>query len=70
MPDWKSVDVKCPFYHKEFPDRIICEGICEGALSNTTLFESKAKKIEHEKKHCNEKYDRCQIFSILLKKYN
>lgn len=70
MPDWKSVHVRCPFYHKEFPDRIVCEGVCEGTLSNTTLFENKIRKNEYEKVYCETGYDRCEIFKAIDKKYN
>ena len=45
----------CPFYHKESAERLICEGVCDGA-STMTLFPSSIIKARYQNRYCMLKY--------------
>ena len=69
MPNYVSVHVKCPFYHREFSDRILCEGLLNESSCNETYFKNAQAKIAHSKKHCRRDYTKCALYQTLEKKY-
>lgn len=63
---WIDKMVKCPFYRKTDPNRIVCEGLREG----TTIalnFESSVEKREYMRERCQgiEGCRYCPIHSLL-----
>ena len=48
---WEDKYVKCPFYRKSNPGRIVCEGFQEGSAINVT-FDDRGEKMRYMKKRC------------------
>ena len=46
-----------------------CEGITEDCFTRI-VFKSEEKKKEHEKIFCNACYKNCEIYRMLMKKYD
>ncbi len=67
--DWGTADVKCPFYKKEDPIRIVCEGISAKSVCHN-IFHTGKGKLNHKKRYCNtDNYKECILFQALLRKY-
>lgn len=64
-----QVDVRCPFF--KFDDgkrRITCEGLIED--SSLALIYHKKRDFETQiRTFCCEHYERCEIYRILMEKY-
>lgn len=61
---------KCPFYGKEAPLKVYCEGYCEG--NNIQLsFATKELMKEHKNRYCNDihGYRKCPLYHVVMKKY-
>lgn len=64
--DWKSVNVKCPFYIDEDAASIKCEGM----MPKSTLrqrFRNVRDKDFTKMVHCEKKYAQCPIYLMLMK---
>ena len=44
--------VKCPFYHTNNANKIVCEGICDGNTINL-VFESQTNRKDYMHRKCN-----------------
>ena len=67
---WEDKYVKCPFYRKTDPGRIVCEGFQEGSAINVT-FEDRGEKIRYMKKRCEsiEGCRQCPIHALIERMY-
>lgn len=64
----ESAYAKCPFYHKEAPQRVFCEGVVD--KSSLTLNFSDAEQCQDYRfRYCNAIYETCPVFEMLTKKY-
>ena len=69
MPtDFRSVYAKCPFYDTEDNNKITCEGIT-GESTLTIKFRKRAPKDHHAKYFCDDMYDKCMVYRMLMEKY-
>ena len=55
---WKAADVLCPFYMKDSPNVIECEGFLEGT-SEVLRFRHAEEKNKHMGIHCAGRFDKC-----------
>ena len=60
--------VKCPFYLRLSEQSITCEGITDNCVTKT-IFNSKKEKRKHRNIFCCNKYQNCEIYGMLEKKY-
>ncbi len=60
----------CPFYEKEFKKAICCEAVVAGASENAMYFASEAEKDEYVRKNCTKSEPNCEIYKMLIKKYD
>lgn len=60
--------VKCPFYISMDNKSITCEGITEDC-TNTIKFNKREEKEMHRRIFCVRKYENCEIYQMLEKKY-
>nr|DAO88783.1 MAG TPA: hypothetical protein [Caudoviricetes sp.] len=61
MPDsYTSSSVKCPYYIKDKPENIICEGFCDGTRINF-WFQSKTEMRSYMEKNCFHIHPDCPI---------
>jgi hypothetical protein len=62
--------VKCPYYHNNDANRIVCEGLCEGNTINL-VYESQADRKQYMKDVCNSilACRDCPIHILLDQKY-
>ena len=64
----ESAYAKCPFYHKESPQRVFCEGVVDN--SSLTLNFMNAKFCQDYRfAYCNNKYKDCPVHKMLMDKY-
>ena len=70
MGCWLDAEAVCPFFRKNDPNRIRCEGLEKHSTINL-VFEDTKKQKEYLREHCCdiEGYKRCHICEMLLKKY-
>ena len=59
--------VQCPFYKNESKNSIRCEGVISITCSNN--FNTSTEKKKHLEKHCCDKYEDCEIYKVVCKKY-
>lgn len=59
---------QCPFFISSGKTNVLCEGITDDCTINLK-FKSARKRTSHRKIFCNDKYQYCEIYSILIKKY-
>lgn len=69
MSDYKSCEIKCPFYLEKQNDnhRIKCEGPEKNTSIQVTFVGEKGWYLKY---FCSEKYEHCKIYKMLLEKYN
>lgn len=68
MSRCESADVVCPFYRRDTYLDIVCEGVTDHCLINVRFFNA-LKKDRHMSAFCCNKYKRCEVCQMLLKKY-
>ena len=61
---------KCPFYEKEYKEAICCEAVVSGASENVMYFASEAEKDDYVRKHCIQYEPNCELYKLLMKKYD
>ena len=64
----ESAYAKCPFYHKESPQRVFCEGVVDNS-SLTLNFADAQTCQDYRFKYCNDKYPDCPVNKMLMDKY-
>lgn len=60
--------IKCPFFEATATQSISCEGITDDCIIKL-LFVSAEKRDWHRKMFCNTNYKYCEIYNMLIKKY-
>lgn len=60
--------VKCPFYIAMDYKSITCEGITDDCICRTE-FKKPEKKEQQRRIFCSRKYENCEIYRMLEKKY-
>lgn len=63
-----DVEAKCPFFKYSGKQKIACEGITDDCTT-WLMFSSEQKRNLHRKIFCNARYQNCEIFIMLNKKY-
>lgn len=63
-----DVDAKCPFFKSSGKRKITCEGITDDCVTCLT-FVSQHKRNLHREVFCDARYKNCEIFKMLLEKY-
>lgn len=61
-------DIQCPFYQAMATKSITCEGITEECITKL-IFKSPEIRDGHRKIFCDAKYQNCEIYIMLEKKY-
>ncbi len=59
---------RCPFYHCEQTNSLLCEGLADSSTLHM-VFTNPQKKTNYKKTHCNADYNACPIARILKEKY-
>ena len=66
---YRQVYVRCPFYkHDDGRRRITCEGIVEDS-SLALIYHKKADYETQIRVFCCEKYEKCEVYQLLMDKY-
>jgi hypothetical protein len=60
--------INCPFYKATATQSISCEGITDDCITKL-LFTSPEKRDLHRKIYCDNQYKKCEIYNMLVKKY-
>lgn len=61
---------KCPFYKKEEPVIVRCEGLTKDSRL-VLQFNSKKNRLLYQSKYCKtEGYKKCRIYKMLMEKYD
>ena len=69
MPrNYDNIFAKCPFFLTSGKSNIWCEGITNDC-SLCIKFVSEQKKKQHRRIFCDAKYQNCELFKTLEKKY-
>lgn len=69
MPNYfYDQEALCPFFHRSTDKDITCEGITDGCITKIA-FNSRKKKKMHSDIFCNKKYENCEVYRMLEKKY-
>ena len=61
---WRS-QVECPFYKRDDPTNIYCEGISEDSCL-ITRFRFKVGRDQQMRIFCSEHYKNCEIYRMLM----
>jgi hypothetical protein len=70
MPNWVDVDVVCPFFRRNDPNRIRCEGVENRNTINLVFEDTKQQEAYLHRFCCDIKqYKRCLICEALNRKY-
>ena len=64
----KNIPPQCPFYLFGGRKSIGCEGITEDCFIRL-VFKSEEKKKAQENIFCNRRYKNCEIYRMLMEKY-
>ena len=65
---FKQIEVQCPFYKYDVPKRITCEGLIDKSNISLGFLIWKDYAI-HIKTFCSEHYQKCEIYRMLMEKY-
>jgi len=66
---WNAQYVRCPFYHRDNGKyQIVCEGVTDGATLSMQ-FPSKAEFRVQMRTFCQGRYENCEVYRMLAKKY-
>ena len=63
-----DVFIRCPLYINIGLKSITCEGITDVCV-NKILFNTPQQRDMHCKMFCEKKYENCEIYRMLVKKY-
>ena len=63
-----DAEVKCPFYQNVAIKSITCEGITDDCVTKI-LFTTSQLRGEHCNIFCTNKYENCEIYQMLWRKY-
>lgn len=66
--DFRTANIKCPFFHGHIPTEISCEGI----LPDTTvkqIFPSRSARDRHEDIFCICNHEKCEVYRAIMEKY-
>ena len=63
-----DVNAQCPFYIGSSKQKIMCEGVTDGCITNLE-FKTKDKRNRHRRQFCDSKYKDCRIYRVLEEKY-
>ncbi len=67
--EWKSADVKCPFYLESSGNELQCEGFTEG-MTTMLCFRQKEERDSFMGKTCCGPYENCPMFrEVTASKY-
>lgn len=71
MQKYVSKEAVCPFYHKEEPTKILCEGYCK-TVSLQTSFQRRELLQLHKDRHCNDikGYIKCPLYPVINRQYD
>jgi hypothetical protein len=65
---YDNCDAICPFFETSRVKSVTCEGIDDkGRIC--LLFSDTKKRLEHRRTFCDRKYEECQIFKLVMQKY-
>ena len=67
--NYESANVKCPFYKRNDTKKVCCEGLEEGSQI-VVEYDSKNKFKEKIRKNCAENYKECEVYQMILQKYD
>ena len=59
---------RCPFYHSERTNALLCEGISNDSTLHV-VFGNPQKKTNYKKARCNADYNACPLVKLLKEKY-
>lgn len=65
---YDDVNAKCPFFQHSNKQKITCEGITDGCITNLE-FKTKEKRNRHRRQFCDSEYKNCKIYKVLEEKY-
>lgn len=65
---YDDVDAKCPFFRSSNKRKVCCEGITDDCTI-CLMFISEPKRNLHRNVFCNEKYEYCEVYKMLMEKY-
>lgn len=65
---YKDVEVKCPFFKEHTKKGITCEGLTEDSIIKLCFLSTESKDLQ-ARVFCNTKYQNCEIYRMLEKKY-
>lgn len=65
---YEDIYVMCPYYQWAKDRSVICEGLTHDCTLELN-FKTKDSKKTHMECFCNDKYQCCELFKILEKKY-
>lgn len=69
MPrNYDTCFAKCPFFLSSNKKNVCCEGITSVSTIHIK-FESEDERNRHRKIFCDDRYQNCEIYKILEKKY-
>lgn len=68
MKSYADKNVLCPFYSREEPTKLFCEGVVRGTSLNLN-FRDTNLKVSYKNKLCKSKYHDCLLCKALTKKY-
>ena len=60
--------IKCPFYIQMDYKTITCEGVTDDCTC-VLKFNNHEAKTQHRKIFCSRKYENCELYTMLEKKY-
>lgn len=68
MPNFDTTAAKCHFFQTSSYRTITCEGITDDCINILSFFSSK-KKTFHFDVYCKDKCEYCEIYRMLMEKY-
>lgn len=72
MANYRSVDVRCPFYLRDSREghSLTCEGPLKGSNAMTTRFNNNGILSNQIRRYCCREYERCWLYQIIQRKYD
>lgn len=67
---YRQVNVKCPFYrYDDGSRRIVCEGAFDPEDSLASIFRTRSGYLRQIDGVCCEEYEKCEIYRLLMRRY-